>query len=96
MASVTAECVVNHEAGLHLRPAALFLQTAGSFGAAVRVRNVSRDTAFKNAKSMIDVMSLSVSQGHTIEIEAEGDDANEAVQALLDLVGSNFAEDGDG
>lgn len=95
MANVTAECIVSHEAGLHLRPAALFLQTAGSFEATVKVRNVTRDTAFKNAKSMIDVMSLGVSQGHTIEIEADGDDAEEALKALLDLINSNFVEDGD-
>lgn len=89
--SITVD--VQHEAGLHLRPAALFLQTAGAYQADIRVRNVTRDTPFKNAKSMLDVMSLAVSQGHTIELEADGDDAQEAVEAIRELIDSNFGED---
>ena len=86
------EINVEHEAGLHLRPAALFVQTAASFQADVRVRNVSRDTPFKNAKSALEVMMLGVNQGHTIAIEAEGEDADEAVAALRALVESNFTQ----
>jgi phosphotransferase system HPr (HPr) family protein len=85
-----AEITVDHEAGLHLRPAALFVQTAATFQADIRVRNVTKDTPYKNAKSAIDVMTLGVSQGHRIAIQAEGDDAKEATQALVKLVEANF------
>jgi phosphotransferase system HPr (HPr) family protein len=84
------EITVNHEAGLHLRPAALFVQTAAAFQADVRVRNVTRDTPYKNAKSAIDVMTLGVSQGHQIAIQAEGDDEKQATQALVKLIEANF------
>nr|MBN1230132.1 HPr family phosphocarrier protein [Anaerolineae bacterium] len=92
MSAATTEIEVRHAAGLHLRPAALFLQTAGAYEADIRVRNVTRDTPFKNAKSMLDVMSLAVKQGHLIELKAEGEDAAEAIEALQELINSNFGE----
>ncbi|MGF1503578.1 MAG: HPr family phosphocarrier protein [Chloroflexi bacterium] len=87
------EIVVDHPAGLHLRPAAMFVQTAASFDADIRVRNVTRDTAFKNAKSSLDVMSLQVSEGNTIAITAEGEDAGEAMDALRGLVEGGFTKE---
>nr|MBN1228177.1 HPr family phosphocarrier protein [Anaerolineae bacterium] len=92
MSAATIEIEVRHEAGLHLRPAALFLQTAGAYGADIRVRNITRDTPFKNAKSMLEVMSLAVKQGHLIELKADGDDAAEAIEALRELIDNNFGE----
>lgn len=83
---------VNHEAGLHLRPAALFVQTAAAFQSDIKVRNASRDTPFKNAKSALEVMMLSVSQGQTIVVHAEGEDAQEALDALVNLVNNNFEQ----
>ncbi|HEC23275.1 MAG TPA: HPr family phosphocarrier protein [Chloroflexi bacterium] len=87
------ELEVTHEAGLHLRPAALFVQTAAAFEATIEVRNVSRDTPFKNAKSALEVMMLGVNQGHRIAIRAEGEDAEEALEALRRLIESNFEVD---
>lgn len=84
------DITVQHEAGLHLRPAAMFVQTAASFNAAVQVRNNERDTGFKNAKSALEVMMLGVSQGHSITIRADGEDEDEAVEALAQLIESNF------
>lgn len=83
---------VNHEAGLHLRPAASFVQTAAAFQSDIKVRNATRDTPFKNAKSALEVMMLSVSQGQTIDIQAEGEDAQEALDALVTLIDSNFEQ----
>jgi phosphotransferase system HPr (HPr) family protein len=93
MDTIKATLVVEHKDGIHLRPLALFIQTAGAYQqATIKVRNVTRDTPFKNAKSIFSVQSIAVSQGHTIEIEAEGEGAEEAIQALTDLVESNFGE----
>jgi phosphotransferase system HPr (HPr) family protein len=89
-----AEIEVTHQAGLHLRPLALFVQAAAAYQAAIQVRNVTRDTAFKNAKSTLEVMTLGVSQGHRIAIQAEGEDAAEAIQALRDLISRNFEDTG--
>lgn len=81
---------ITHEAGLHLRPAALFVQTASQYDSKVEVRNVTRDTPYKNAKSSLEVMMLGVSHGHVIAIRADGDDEEEAVAALQALVESDF------
>lgn len=92
MAKASIEFQIEHEAGLHLRPAALFVQTAAAFEADIQVRNVTRDTPFKNAKSALELMMLGVSQGHVIALEADGEDAEEALEALRTLAESNFEE----
>jgi phosphotransferase system HPr (HPr) family protein len=84
---------INHPAGLHLRPAALFVRTANRFTAQVTLANLSRDgSAAVDAKSMLGVMQAAVSQGHQVRVKAEGADAAEAVDALAELVESNFAQ----
>lgn len=86
------DITVEHEAGLHLRPAALFVQTAAQFQSDVRVSNKERDGGFKNAKSALEVMMLGVNQGDTITIRAEGEDEGAAVEALQALIKSNFKQ----
>jgi phosphotransferase system HPr (HPr) family protein len=84
------ELVIENETGLHLRPAALFVQTAAAYQSDIRVRNVTRASGFQNAKSALGIMMLKVGQGETIGIQAEGSDAAEAITALKQLVESNF------
>ena len=84
------EIVVDHAAGLHLRPAALFVQTAARYGADIQIRNVTRETGFQNAKSAISVMMLKVGQGDRIMIRARGSDAHDAISALQQLINSGF------
>ncbi len=85
------ELTVTHEAGLHLRPAALFVQTAAAFpDAEIRVSNATRGTPFRNAKSTLEVMMLGVSQGDRIAVQADGPQADAALQALTTLVDSAF------
>ena len=84
------ELTINHEAGLHLRPASAFVQKAASYSADVKIRNASKDTSFQNAKSAMGVMMLKVSQGDTIIIQADGDDEQDAISGLTALVESDF------
>jgi len=86
------EIAVDHEAGLHLRPAAAFVQTAAGFSADIKVRNVTKDNKFQNAKSAMGVMMLKVSSGDTIAIQAEGSDADDALAKLVQLIENNFGE----
>lgn len=86
------EITVEHEAGLHLRPAAIFVQTAAKFNSDVQVRNNQRDSGFKNAKSPLEVMMLGVNQGDSITLRAEGDDEAEALDALQKLIENNFEQ----
>jgi len=83
---------VNHPAGLHARPAAEFVKTAAKFPCAITVRNVTDDKPPVNAKSILSVLTLGVNQGYEIEVTTEGEQAQEALQAIADLINSNFGE----
>jgi phosphotransferase system HPr (HPr) family protein len=78
---------VDHKVGLHARPAALFAKTAGRFDADVRASYGGRDV---NAKSILQVLTLGAEQGAVIDVRAEGEDADVALEALRELVESNF------
>ncbi|MBC2709647.1 MAG: phosphoenolpyruvate--protein phosphotransferase [Desulfosarcina sp.] len=78
--------------GLHARPAARFVSTAGRFQARISIQNLSRYTETANAKSINQVATLGAREGHEIVITAEGADAPEALKALETLVTSGFGE----
>jgi len=84
---------VDHSAGLHARPASLFVQTANKFTSNISVQNITQDSPVSNAKSILSVLTLGVIQGHEIEIIAEGDDAEKAIVALESLIRDNFGEE---
>ena len=83
---------VTHKAGLHARPAALFVQTANKYSSSVSVRNLTADGSAVDAKSIIMVLTLGVMKDHEILIQANGADESSAVAALQSLVESNFGE----
>jgi phosphotransferase system HPr (HPr) family protein len=84
---------ITNEAGLHLRPAALFVRTAALFRSDIRITNLSRGpNKDVNAKSMMGLMQLGVGPGQQVRLRATGDDAAAAVAALEHLVANNFAE----
>lgn len=80
---------IQHPTGLHARPAALFVQTAGRFKAAITVEANGRQA---NAKSLLALLGLGAGQGTEVRIRAEGDDAAEALEALRALVEGQFGE----
>ncbi len=81
--------IVNRR-GLHARASAKFVKLAAQFDAEVRV---SRDGEPVDARSIMGLMMLAAATGCTIDIEAEGPQAAEAVTALADLVAARFEED---
>lgn len=83
---------VTSEVGLHARPAALFTQQANRFDSEIMVRNVSADSEWADAKSILSVLTLGVEKDHEIELEVDGPDENEAVESLTTLIASNFGE----
>ena len=76
--------------GLHARASAKFVKLAGSFDAEVKV---SKDGQTVDARSIMGLMMLAAAPGCSIDIQAEGDEAEEAVQALVELVEARFEED---
>lgn len=83
---------VNHSAGLHARPAALFVKMAATFPCSITVRNMTSNKTAVNAKSVLSVLTQGVNQGHMVEITAEGESAEQALQSLKELVEGNFGE----
>jgi len=79
--------------GLHARPAVKLTRLAKRFPARVRLRPLP-DGDPVDAKSIVRVMGLKLRTGTTLEFEAEGERAAEAVEALCALVAANF-EDGE-
>ncbi|MCI0609405.1 MAG: phosphoenolpyruvate--protein phosphotransferase [Anaerolineae bacterium] len=78
--------------GLHARPAARFVQTAVSFDAEVRVRNLTNSKGPVTARSLNGVATLGAVGGHQIGISAHGAEAVQALDALRVLVESGFGE----
>ena len=75
--------------GLHARASAKFVKLASGFDAEV---HVTRDGVTVNALSIMGLLMLGAGNGCTIDIAAEGEEAQAAVDALLDLVGRKFDE----
>ena len=66
------------------------MKLAAAFDAEVKV---SKDGQTVDARSIMGLMMLAAAPGCSIDIEAEGDQAQEAVQALAELVAARFEED---
>jgi catabolite repression HPr-like protein len=81
--------VVRLKTGLHARPAALFVQEANKFSAEIFVEKGDKKV---NAKSIMGIMSLAISSGTEVVISAEGSDAEQAVNALVQLVSKEELE----
>ena len=81
--------VINNQRGLHARAAARFVKTAALFDARV---TVSKGAQAVSGSSILGLMMLAAGPGTEIEINAEGDQAAAAVEALCDLITDNFEE----
>lgn len=82
---------IKNPTGLHARPAAEFCKLAARFVSDITVKKVGVDKE-GNGKSVISLMTLGFNKGSVIEISAEGDDAQEAVDALAALIEGGFGE----
>jgi phosphocarrier protein HPr len=87
---VETELTLNNEQGLHARPADLFVRTANKFKSDITVRNLSTGSNDVNAKSILRILSLGVYSGHTIQVKANGEDENQAIEEISTLVNQNF------
>ena len=84
------EIEIINKLGLHARASAKFVKLATEFDAEVRV---CRDGTVVDARSIMGLMMLAAGPGCTIDIEAEGPEAGQAVAALADLVADRFQEE---
>ena len=77
------------QVGLHARPATFLIQKANEFKSSIWIE---KDERRVNAKSLLGVLSLGVAKGATISIIGDGADEVAAVDALCELINSDFAE----
>lgn len=87
--SVERIFVVGNKLGLHARPAAVFVQTANRFEAAVEVE---KEDLKIDGKSIMGIMTLAAEMGSSITVRVTGKDALAAMEALAKLIESNFGE----
>ena len=84
------ELTITNALGLHARPAAMFVQLASKFASEI---TVERGGERVNGKSIMGIMMLAAGKGLKITVTAEGYDAEDAVNALEELVSNGFGED---
>jgi phosphocarrier protein HPr len=86
---IKASTRINNKLGLHARASAKLTKLAGSFRSEVFL---SRNGRRVNAKSIMGVMMLAAGIGTEVEIEVEGEDERQAMDALVALIDDKFGE----
>ena len=79
--------IVSNDRGLHTRPSTELVKCATSFRANISLLYHKHSV---NAKSLLGILMLAASKGARVGIEAEGEDAEEAVQSIMALAKNNF------
>jgi phosphocarrier protein HPr len=79
MGIVVKEVIIKNKQGLHARPAALFVQVANKFDAVITVKKGRQKV---NGKSIMGILMLAAGQGSQVIVEADGDDAQQALDEL--------------
>lgn len=86
-----AQLTVTNEVGLHARPAATFVKKAAQFDSDITITNLTRSGEPVDAKSVVSVFKAAVAKNHEIRLTTDGEDEDEALAALVDLIES-FSE----
>jgi phosphocarrier protein len=86
----TRSVIILNKLGLHARAAAKFVTLASSFESEV---HLSRNSQTINGKSIMGVMMLAASKGTELKLSAEGQDAQNALERLSELIAQRFGED---
>ncbi len=84
------EIEITNKLGLHARAAAKLTKLAGQFKSDIYIARADKRV---NAKSIMGVMMLAAGLGVTVKLDAEGEDADEALTALANLFANKFDEE---
>lgn len=87
--ALTRKVIVSNPQGLHARPADMLVRLANRFQADVQVGKAGE---WVDCKSILSVLTLGATQGTELSVTADGVDAEEALQAVTDLIESGFDE----
>ena len=86
---ISRSVTVTNNKGLYARAATYFIQKATSYQSTIWIENDDRRI---NAKSLLGVLSLGITQGMTVTLIADGQDEATAINSLVELVQTGFAE----
>ena len=89
MEKIVKKIEIKNKLGVHARAAALLVQTVNKFSAQV---TFSKDGQIADGRSIMGVLTLAATQGSKIQVEASGEDAEQAVRAIERLVDRRFNE----
>ena len=89
MAVIERDATIVNPLGMHVRPGAEFVKVANQFKSSIEVH---KDGAVVNGKSILGMMTLAAECGSSIRIKTDGDDAEQAMNALCELVAAGFHE----
>ena len=89
MPSVQQVCEIVNAKGLHVRAATLVAQLAATFDSNVTIEHAGERA---NAKSIMNLLLLTAPMGASVRITADGDDAEAALKAIVDLIQNGFGE----
>ncbi len=87
---IQQELEIINKLGLHARAAAKLVKLSSSFAASI---DIEKDGQRVNSKSIMGVMMLAASQGSTVTVFADGEDEEEALAAVVDLINRRFDEE---
>jgi phosphocarrier protein FPr len=90
---LTLRLTVHNRLGLHARPAARLVGTAGRFDAVVSVVNETTGAGPASARSLTALATLGVLQGHDVVVHAQGPQAQDALGAIQSLAAEGFGDD---
>lgn len=83
---------IGNKYGLHARASTRLAQVAKQFQSAIRVSRLGEPEEV-DAKSILGVLTLGIGRGQTLRIRVDGDDAQQAMASIVELVRNNFGEE---
>ena len=86
---VSKKVTIKNPTGLHLRPAGILCEIAVKFKSTIHFKDGDNDA---NAKSVLSVLGAGIKQGEELEFVCEGEDEEDALQAMIDAVESGLGE----
>lgn len=93
MPTASKDIIVSNSLGLHARPAMQFVDLANQFQSKITVLKTGEEPAEADGKSVMQMIILAATEGTPLRIEAQGTDAEQAVEKLAELFANKFGEE---
>ena len=93
MSTASREIIVSNKLGLHARPAMQFVDLANQFKSDIKVVKFGEEPGEADGKSVMQMIILAATEGTPLRIDADGDDAEQAVEKLAKLFEDKFGEE---